>query len=114
MPRVKRGFKARQRRNKVLKRAKGFHFDRRTKFRHALQTVVRALLNSYKGRKLLKRDMRSLWIIRIGAAAKMLDTSYSRLMNALKLKGIMLNRKMLADLAAQDMDAFKAVVTASK
>lgn len=58
--------------------------------------------------------MRSLWIVRIGAAAKMLDTSYSRLMNALKLKGIMLNRKMLADLAAQDMDAFKAVVTASK
>jgi large subunit ribosomal protein L20 len=114
MPRVKRGFKARQRRNKVLKRAKGFHFDRRTKFRHALQTVVRALHNSYKGRKLLKRDMRSLWIIRIGAAAKMLDTSYSRLMNALKVKGIMLNRKMLADLAAQDMDAFKAVVTASK
>ncbi|MFI5391091.1 MAG: 50S ribosomal protein L20 [Bacteriovoracales bacterium] len=114
MPRVKRGFKARQRRNKVLKRAKGFHFDRRTKFRHALQTVVRALHNSYKGRKLLKRDMRSLWVVRIGAAAKMLDTSYSRLMHALKQKSIMLNRKMLAEVAAQDMEGFKAIVSASK
>lgn len=114
MPRVRRGFKARQRRNKVLKRAKGFHFDRRTKFRHALQTVVRALHNSYKGRKLLKRDMRSLWVVRIGAAAKILGTSYSRLMHSLKQKGIVLNRKMLAEIAAQDMDAFSAIVAASK
>jgi large subunit ribosomal protein L20 len=58
--------------------------------------------------------MRSLWVVRIGAAAKMLDTSYSRLMHALKQKSIMLNRKMLAEVAAQDMDAFKAIVSASK
>jgi large subunit ribosomal protein L20 len=72
MARVKRGFKARRRRNKVLKLAKGFHFDRRTKFRHANETVRRALHNVYKGRRLLKRDMRRLWITRINAGAKTL------------------------------------------
>ena len=110
MARVRRGFKARRRKNKILKLAKGFHFDRRTKFRHAKQTVVRALANVYKGRRLLKRDMRKLWIIRINAAARLLDTSYSRIISGLKKNNIEINRKMLADIAARDFDGFKAIV----
>ena len=70
MTRVKRGFKARQRRNKVLKRAKGFHFDRRTKYTQAKATVERAMHNEYKHRRIFKRDIRSLWIVRISAAVK--------------------------------------------
>ena len=109
MARVKRGFKARRRRNKVLKMAKGFHFDRRTKFRHAAQTVLKAMQNMYKGRRLLKRDMRKLWIVRINAAARELGTSYSQLMGALKKNNIELNRKMLAEMAARDFEGFKAL-----
>lgn len=114
MARVRRGFKARRRRNKIFKLAKGFHFDRRTKFKIANETVVRALHNAYKGRRLLKRDMRRLWITRISAASKMLGTSYSRFMHSLKTNDIKLNRKMLAELAARDMDGFKAVYEAAK
>ena len=114
MARVKRGFKARRRRNKVLKMAKGFHFDRRTKYRHAKPTVERALHYAYKGRRLLKRDMRKLWIVRINAAARLLDTTYSRLIDGLKKKNIDINRKMLSELAARDFDGFKAVVEAVK
>ena len=114
MSRVRRGFKARRRRNKIFKLAKGFHFDRRTKFRHAIQTVVRALHNSYKGRRLLKRDRRRLWITRISAGAKLNGTSYSKLMGALKKKSIDLNRKMLSELAARDPQGFSAVVEASR
>lgn len=114
MARVKRGFKARQRRNKVLKLAKGFHFDRRTKFKHTAETVKRALHNMYIGRRLLKRDMRRLWITRINAASKSFGVSYSRLINDLKKKDIRLNRKMLSELAARDLAGFKAVVDASR
>ena len=114
MSRVRRGFKARRRRNKVLKLAKGFHFDRRTKFKHTAETVKRALHNMYKGRRILKRDMRRLWIVRINAAAKAVGTSYSRFMNSLKKKDIQLNRKMLAEIAARDFEGFKAIHTASK
>jgi large subunit ribosomal protein L20 len=114
MARAKRGFKARQRRNKILKLAKGFHFDRRTKYRHAATTVERALFNMYKGRRLLKRDMRRLWITRINAGARILGTSYSQLIGKLKKSDIQLNRKMLSELAARDFDAFKAVVEAAK
>ena len=114
MSRVRRGFKARRRRNKILKLAKGFHFDRRTKFRHALHTVNRALHNMYKGRRLLKRDMRRLWITRINAGSKMLGLSYSRFMNELKKKDIQLNRKMLSELAAKDFEGFKAVFNTIK
>lgn len=109
MARVRRGFKARRRRNKILKLAKGYHFDRRTKYRHAAQTVVRALHNSYIGRKLLKRNMRRLWIVRISAAAKSLGTSYSKFMGALNKSEIDLNRKMLAEMAATDFEGFKAL-----
>ena len=114
MARVKRGFKARRRRNKVLKLAKGFHFDRRTKYKHTAETVKRALHNMYKGRRLLKRDMRRLWIVRINAASKSLGLSYSKFIAALKKSDIQLNRKMLADLAARDFDGFKAVFNSIK
>jgi large subunit ribosomal protein L20 len=114
MSRVKRGFKARRRRNKVLKLAKGFHFDRRTKFRHASETVRRALHNVYKGRRLLKRDMRRLWIVRINAGAKSLGSSYSRFISNLKKNDIQLNRKMLSEIAARDFEGFKAIFNAAK
>lgn len=114
MARVTRGFKARRRRNKILKLAKGFHFDRRTKYKHTAETVKRALHNMYKGRRLLKRDMRKLWIVRINAATKLLGTSYSRFMNDLKKSDIKLNRKMLSEIAARDFEGFKAIHSATK
>ena len=102
MARAKRGFKARRRRNRILKFAKGFHFDRRTKFRHASETVKRALHNVYKGRRLLKRDMRKLWIIRINVAAKQLGGSYSKFIGTSVINKI--NRKMLAEVAVGDSE----------
>ena len=114
MSRVRRGFKARQRRNKILKLAKGFHFDRRTKYKHASETVRRALHYAFIGRRLLKRDIRKLWIVRINAGARMLGTSYSRFISGLKKKEVMINRKMLADLAVHDFIAFKAIFDATK
>lgn len=109
MARVRRGFKARRRRNKILKLAKGFHFDRRTKFRHTAETVKRALHYATAARRVLKRDMRKLWITRISAASKLLDTSYSKFMGSLKKADCRLNRKMLAELAARDFEAFKVI-----
>ena len=114
MARVRRGFKARQRRNKVLKLAKGFHFDRRTKFKHASETVRRALHYAYKGRRLLKRDMRRLWVVRINAAVRPLGMSYSRFIGAMKTKNVTINRKMLSQLAIHDSGAFKAIVDSVK
>ena len=115
MARVRRGFKARRRRNKILKLAKGFHFSRRQKFYHAAETVKRALHYRYIGRRLLKRDMRRLWITRISAAAKVLDGSYSKFMGDLKKQGVTLNRKMLSEIAARDFAAFKTIFeTANK
>lgn len=114
MSRVRRGFKARRRRNKILKLAKGYHFDRRTKFKHTSETVRRALHNMYKGRRILKRDMRRLWITRINAGAKIMGSSYSRFMHGLKKNEIGLNRKMLAEIAARDFNGFKAIFEASK
>ena len=114
MARVKRGFKARRRRNKVLKLAKGFHFDRRNKYKHTAETVKRALHNMYKGRRILKRDMRRLWIVRINAAAKIMGSSYSRVISSLKKNNIELNRKMLSEIAARDFDGFKAIFNAAK
>ena len=114
MARVRRGFKARRRRNKIFKLAKGFHFDRRTKFKITRETVIRALHNVYKGRKILKRDMRKLWITRISAACKNLETSYSKFIGSLNKSGSNLNRKMLAEIAATDFEGFKAIVNATK
>lgn len=114
MSRVKRGFKARQRRNKVLKLAKGYHFDRRTKYKHASETVRRALHYAYKGRRLLKRDMRRLWVVRINAAVRPLGLSYSRFIGALNAKNVTINRKMLSELAIRDIAAFKSIVDSVK
>lgn len=114
MSRVRRGFKARRRRNKILKLAKGFHFDRRTKYKITAETVKRALHNMYKGRRILKRDMRRLWIVRINAASKSLGTSYSKFIANLKKNDIKLNRKMLAEVAARDFEGFKAIFNATK
>ena len=114
MARVRRGFKARRRRNKVLKLAKGFHVSRRKKYYHAAETVKRALHYRYKGRKLLKRDARKLWIIRINAATRLLGSSYSKFMGDLKKKGISINRKMLSEIAARDFEGFKAIFDMTK
>ena len=114
MARVRRGFKARQRRNKVLKLAKGFHFDRRTKYKHAAETVRRAMAYAYKSRRLLKRDMRKLWIIRINASTRALGMSYSKFMNTLKTKNIQINRKMLSELAIRQPEAFKSLFDSLK
>jgi large subunit ribosomal protein L20 len=114
MSRVRRGFKARRRRNKILKLAKGYHFDRRTKFKHASETVRRALHYAYIGRRLLKRDMRKLWIARINAGARQLGMSYSKVIGAMKKKNITINRKMLSELAIRDFNAFKAVLDTTK
>ncbi|MBD65490.1 MAG: 50S ribosomal protein L20 [Halobacteriovoraceae bacterium] len=114
MARVKRGFKARRRRNKILKLAKGFHFDRRRKYKITHETVVRALHNMYKGRRILKRDMRRLWITRISAGAREMGGSYSTLMHGLKKNKIELNRKMLSEIAARDFEGFKAIFNSAK
>lgn len=109
MSRVRRGFKARRRRNKIMKLAKGFSFDRKSKYRTTADTVKRALHYTYQSRRLLKRDMRRLWVTRINAAARLLDSSYSRLMGGLKKNDVTLNRKMLAEIAATDFNGFKAI-----
>jgi large subunit ribosomal protein L20 len=110
MPRVKRGFKARRRRNKVLKLAKGFRGARSKLFRSATEAVDRALNYAYRDRKVRKRDFRALWIARINAAARDNGLSYSRLINGLKKADIQLDRKILAQLAVSDPTGFSTVV----
>jgi large subunit ribosomal protein L20 len=112
MPRAKRGFKARRRRNRVLKHAKGYYSARSRLFGAAIEQVHNAWADAYAHRRLRKRDFRRLWITRISAAAKGQGISYSRLVGALKSAGVLLDRKILADLAATDPGAFKAVVDA--
>jgi large subunit ribosomal protein L20 len=110
MPRVKRGFKARQRRNKVLKAAKGFRGGPGKQFKAAKIAVARAGNYAYRDRKVRKREFRSLWIMRINAAAREHGMSYSRLMGGLNAAGVTLDRKMLADLAVREPQAFSRVV----
>ena len=110
MPRVTRGFKARRRRNKVLKLAKGFRGGKSRLYKTAAEAVDRALNYAYRDRRQKKRDFRKLWIARINAAARMCGTNYSRLINGLKLAGVDVNRKVLAELAVSDMAAFKQLV----
>ncbi|PLX81721.1 MAG: 50S ribosomal protein L20 [Desulfuromonas sp.] len=110
MPRVKRGFKARRRRNKVLKLAKGYRGARSKLFRSATEAVDRALNYAYRDRKVKKRDFRALWIARINAAARDNGLSYSRLIHGMKQAGIGLDRKVMADLAVSDPSGFSAVV----
>jgi large subunit ribosomal protein L20 len=106
MPRVKRGFKARQRRNKILKEAKGFRGGHSKVFSTAAATVLKARIYAYRDRKNRKRDFRKLWIIRINAAAKENGLSYSKLMGGLIKAGIELDRKVLSDMAINDPAAF--------
>ncbi len=109
--RVKRGFKARKRRKKILKLAKGFRGGRSKLIRTASDAVDKALMYSYRDRRARKRDFRRLWITRINAAARMNDLSYSRLMNGLKKAGIDLDRKVLADLAVSDPSGFTQIAS---
>lgn len=113
MPRAKRGFKARRRRNRILKAASGFRGKRSTCHAIANESVQHAWMHMYRSRKLRKREYRRLWITRISAATRNLGTTYSRLMGGLKKGDIELNRKMLAELAIHDESAFKAVVSAA-
>ncbi len=114
MPRAKRGFKARRRRNKVLKQAKGFRGGQSALFRTAKERTARADQYAYRDRRQKKRDFRSLWILRINAGAKQLGLSYSKLIHGLKEQGITLNRKVLADLAVTNFKAFEALVNQVK
>lgn len=109
MPRVTRGFKARRRRNRVLNLAKGFRGARHRLFRTATEAVDRALCYAYRDRRTKKRDFRSIWIVRIGAAAKQNGTSYSRLMGGLKKANVELDRKVLSNMAILDPNAFTAL-----
>lgn len=110
MPRVTRGFKARRRRNRVLKMAKGYRGGRHRLFRTATEAVDRALCYAYRDRRTKKREFRRLWIVRIAAAAKENGTSYSRLMGGLKKANVDLDRKVLSNMAILDPSAFSAVV----
>ncbi|MCP4577747.1 MAG: 50S ribosomal protein L20 [Deltaproteobacteria bacterium] len=109
MPRVKRGFKARRRRKKVLKAAKGFRGGHSKQYRTAESAVMRAGVYEYRDRRVRKRDFRKLWIIRINAAARAHGLSYSRLMGALNKAGVVLDRKVLADMAISDPAGFAKV-----
>jgi large subunit ribosomal protein L20 len=114
VPRVKRGPKRRAYRHKTLERASGFFLTKSKLNRAAQEAVEKALRYGYVGRRRKKRDFRSLWIVRIGAACRAADISYSRFMSGLKKAGIELNRKILADLAASDEAAFRALVEQAK
>jgi len=114
MPRVKRGFKARRRRNKVLKLAKGYRGARSKLFRSATEAVDRALNYAFRDRRVKKRDFRALWIARINAASRDNGVSYSRLVYGLKKAEIGLDRKVLAQLAVSDPAGFSAVVAKAK
>lgn len=114
MARVKGGMNAKRKHNKVLKLAKGFRGARSKQYRVAKQSVMRALTESYRGRKERKRQFRELWITRINAACRLCDISYSKFMFGLKKANITLNRKMLAELAVSDMSAFAKLVEKAK
>ncbi|HEX8267225.1 MAG TPA: 50S ribosomal protein L20 [Pyrinomonadaceae bacterium] len=109
MPRAKRGNKRLEKRKKILKLAKGYFLTKSKLYRQARESVQRALKFAYVGRKRKKRDFRKLWIIRIGAAARLNGMNYSQFMHGLKVAGIELDRKVLADLAAKQPEAFTAL-----
>ena len=114
MPRVKRGTKRRAYRKKTLARASGFFLTKSKLNRAAQEAVEKAGRYAFVGRRRKKRDFRSLWIVRIGAACRAADISYSKFMSGLKKAGVELNRKILADLAASDEAAFAALVQQAK
>ena len=110
MPRVKRGVTARAKHKKIMKKAKGYYGARSRVFRVAKQAVIKAAQYAYRDRRQKKRDFRALWIIRINAAVRAHDISYSQFMNGLKKASIAIDRKVLADLAVHDKPAFSALV----
>ena len=114
MARVKGALNAKKKHNRVLKLAKGYRGARSKQYRVAKQSVMRALTSAFAGRKQKKRDMRSLWITRINAAARINGLSYSNLMYGLKLAGVDINRKMLAELAVNDPEGFKTLAELAK
>ena len=114
MARIKGGLNAKKKHNRVLKLAKGYRGARSKQYRVAKQSVMRALTESYKGRKQKKRDFRQLWITRISAACKMNGMNYSTFINGLKKAGIDLNRKMLSEIAISDPAAFTTLTEKAK
>ena len=114
MARIKGGLNAKKRHNRTLKLAKGYRGARSKQYRIAKQSVMRALTSAYAGRKQRKRQFRQLWIARINAAARMNGLSYSKLMNGLKKADIEINRKMLAELAVNEPEAFEVLVETVK
>lgn len=114
MPRVKRGTTARKRRKKVLKLAKGNVGARSKLYRTARETVERGLVFAYRDRRVKKRQFRGLWITRINAGARLSGLSYSQLMKGLKKAGVELDRKILAELAVQDLPAFTQIAELAK
>ena len=114
MARVKGGLGAKKRHNRTLKLAKGYRGARSKQYRVAKQSVMRALTSSYAGRKERKRQFRQLWIARINAAARMNGISYSQMMHGLKISGIAINRKMLAEMAVNDAAGFAALAEVAK
>ena len=114
MARVKGGLGAKKRHNRTLKLAKGYRGARSKQYRVAKQSVMRALTSSYAGRKERKRQFRQLWIARINAAARMNGISYSQMMHGLKVSGIDINRKMLAEMAVYDAAGFAALAEVAK
>ena len=114
MARIKGGMNAKKKHNRVLKLAKGYRGARSKQYRVAKQSVMRALATSYAGRKQKKRQFRQLWIARINAAARMNGLSYSKFMHGLKLAGVELNRKVLADMAINDAEGFATLAELAK
>ncbi len=114
MARIKGGLNARKKHNRVLKLAKGYRGARSKQYRVAKQSVMRALATAYAGRKQRKRQMRTLWIARINAAARINGLSYSRFMYGLKLAKVDINRKMLADMAVNDAEGFATLAELAK
>ena len=114
MARIKGGLNARKKHNRVLKLAKGYRGARSKQYRVAKQSVMRALATSYAGRKERKRQFRRLWIARINAAARLNGLSYSKFMYGLKLADVEINRKMLAEMAVNDAEGFKALAEIAK
>ena len=114
MARIKGGMNAKKKHKRTLKMAKGYRGARSKQYRIAKQSVMRALTSAYAGRKQKKRQMRQLWIARINAAARMNGLSYSKLMHGLKVAGVDMNRKMLAEMAVNDAAGFTAVAEVAK
>ena len=114
MPRVKRGTKRRQRRKKILERASGYFLTKSKLYRAAKESVERGLKFAYSGRRQKKRQFRSIWIVRIGAAAKQHGISYNRFISGLKKAGVELDRKILAEIAVNDPSGFGALAETAK